>query len=878
MRRTYLATPQEKAEMQAAFPVIEKLLAANGIKADTDIGSITITQQRAIAREITTAGADITGLIITLEEVATRQAFTVFPITTHEECTWGYFTNGSDTAFGLPVFVPIEKKTLEGQTATNILDGLLIGDIMKEPTPEEVIQLQTVLNLKNYQYLHAAEKYPLPDSLFTLLCLLEWRSDTMQTTQKYTESQKTALIAAAAKLTGKPAAALTVEDAEAVLFEEVGVTVPATPMQAARRILIKNIEAEQQREREQRLTNIGKSLDIQAVFEAIPTEQAQALKQAAANISGKAAEDLTIEQAMQILERGNPNPAIKAAVDKIAEDAAAQISDEQWERIAEQLQAAAEAGTLQDTAISLMEQIPQAAQDAQEVKEETHAIIFDTGNYDKRLDPNTPEFDIEAYRKAIADAGGMEAMTERLKGSFEAVQKQMQETMIEAIKGTTPAMETITQMAQETIAHNAEALRDTAAAIVTTAQFALKGIADFVNSDTYKAIKESMAAISSFIAQHSAEIAALSDLAAEIQDLAPFLSIELEEAQKDPAFADYTLQDLLEQGFDADGNPTDSPFRQLIERAKQRQADFEAAEDTIETVEQAAEELPRIIANPTDLLTYPLDKPNSKIWNLLAAANPNGQLSLDIVTSKKGSKQDAIVYYGISFDELETGLRITKQLTPFDKRVYIAAAALFNGGNDVISATQIYKMMGNSGQPKAEQIQKINDSLTKMGAARVYLDNAQEVQVNKKYARFKYDASLLPFERISAYINNTLTESAIHLFREPPLITFARERGQITGLTRQLLESPISKTDANLQLEDYLLERIGHMKSPKSKAPRKMLFSTIYERCGIKTRNQRSRAPEKIRRYLDHYKKCGWIAGYAMDKDGVTIQIPPTKE
>ena len=365
--------------------------------------------------------------------------------------------------------------------------------------------------------------------------------------------------------------------------------------------------------------------------------------------------------------------------------------------------------------------------------------IIDTGHYDptspefdividtRYYDPSSPEFDIEAYRKAIENARRMEAVTKHLKGSFETIQKQMQETMLEAINGTAPAM---ASMAQETIAHNAEALRDTAAAIVTTAQYALKGIADFVNSDTYKAIKESMAAISSFIAQHSAEIAALSDLATEIQDLAPFLSIELEEAQKDPAFADYTLQDLLEQGFDADGNPTDSPFRQMIERAKQRQADFEAAEDTIETVEQAAEELPRIIANPTDLLTYPLDKPNSKIWNLLAAADPNGQLSLDIVTSKKGSKQDAIVYYGISFDELETGLRITKQLTPFDKRVYIAAAALFNGGNGIISTNQIYRMMGNRGNPNTEDLQKINDSLTKMGAARVYLDYAHEVSAH----------------------------------------------------------------------------------------------------------------------------------------------------
>lgn len=591
---------------------------------------------------------------------------------------------------------------------------------------------------------------------------MKYREKSTQDAPEYTAGQAAQLIAAAAAIIGKPAEELTIEDAEAVLFQEIGVTVPKTPMQAARAILIKNIEAER--------------------------ETAQ-----------------------------------------------------------------------------------EAAQEAQEGKEDApRRIVVDMGDYDPRLDPNAPEFDIAAYRKAIADAGGMEAMTERLKESFTAVQKQMQETMLGAIKGTAPTM---AAAMQDTITQNAEALRDTAAAIALTAQYALKGIAEFINSDTYNTIKGSIAAISAFVAQHSAEIEALADAAQEIQDLAPFLEMELEETRKDPAFSEYTLDDLLEQGFDADGNPIDSPFRQIIERAKQRQAEFTAAEDTIATVEQAAEELPRIIANSTDLLQYPLDKPNSKIWALLQSATPDGQLNLDIVTSKKGSKQDAIVYYSISFDELETGVKITKQLTPFDKRVYIAAAALFNGGNSTMSTTQIYKMMGNRGQPKTGDVQKINDSLAKMGAARVYLDNTQEVQVNKKYKHFKYDASLLPFERISAYINGQLVESAIHLFREPPLISFARERGQITGLTRQLLESPISKTDANLQLEDYLLERIGHMKSPKSRTPRKMLYSTIYDRCGITTKKQKQRAPEKIRRYLEHYKQCGWIKGYTETADGITIEI-----
>lgn len=365
-------------------------------------------------------------------------------------------------------------------------------------------------------------------------------------------------------------------------------------------------------------------------------------------------------------------------------------------------------------------------------------------------------------------------------------------------------------------------------------------------------------------------------------------ALAVKEMKKDPAFADkdkISVKDIMKWSTDAEGNPT-GQFKKILDRLAAVKADEEIKQliaeaaaaaplmtDAEIAAAAAAAELPRIMLKQVNQVQYPLDKPNSEIWGILEAADPNGQLSLAFNTSKKGRGQDAIIYYGISFDEQETGLKITKTLTPFDKRVYIAAAALFNGGNNVISATQIYKMMGNSGQPKAKQVQKINDSLTKMEAAHVFLDNTYEAQVYKNYPRFKYDASLLPFERTSAYINNTLTEAAIHLFREPPLITFARERGQITSLSQRLLESPISKTDANLQIEDYLLERIGHMKSPKSHTPRKMLFTTIYDKCGIKTWKQRSRALKKITRYLDHYKKCGWIAGYTIEQDGITIQL-----
>lgn len=287
--------------------------------------------------------------------------------------------------------------------------------------------------------------------------------------------------------------------------------------------------------------------------------------------------------------------------------------------------------------------------------------------------------------------------------------------------------------------------------------------------------------------------------------------------------------------------------------------------------DKGKEQPPKVNAQQTNKLDYPLDKPNSVIWNWLAGADKNGQLTLGIDTSKNATGKEPLILYSINFDALED-VRITKTLTPFDKRVYVAVAALYNAGNEIITATQIYKMMGYKGRPGDDDLQAINDSLTKMGAARLYIDTDKENRKYPKYARFKYDAALLPFERKTAYINGKLAESAIHPFREPPLITFASQRKQVTTITRALLESPVSKTEANLRLEDYLLERIGRMKNSKG-VSRKMLFATIFEQCKITAPMQKQRAPEKIRRYLDHYKEVGWIDNYREEKDGVTIVL-----
>lgn len=337
-----------------------------------------------------------------------------------------------------------------------------------------------------------------------------------------------------------------------------------------------------------------------------------------------------------------------------------------------------------------------------------------------------------------------------------------------------------------------------------------------------------------------------------------------------PNIGEYSLEDLFNEDFEDNGVPIGKLYKEAEERARQRFAQAKTGQD-----QEDKTNLPQITAKLTEILNYPLDKPNNNIWRILAQADTNGQFALEIDTASTKNRRkgkEALVYYSYSLDlDKLDGVQINKNLTQFDKRVCIAAAALYNAGNDIVTASQIHYMMGNDESPASNQIEKINASLDKMRAATIHIDNRNEIKINKGYPKFLYDGAVVPFERVRAYINNTLTDAAIHLFREPPMISFARGREQITTVPRILLQSPISKTDENLAIDDYLIEQISHMKN-KTNYSRKMLYATICEHCQI-TGKQRQRAPGKIKKYLDYYTKCDFIKGFDLLDDGVKIRL-----
>lgn len=152
----------------------------------------------------------------------------------------------------------------------------------------------------------------------------------------------------------------------------------------------------------------------------------------------------------------------------------------------------------------------------------------------------------------------------------------------------------------------------------------------------------------------------------DINEIAPYLSEELQK----PEYEGKTLDNLFfEAEEDEEGHTAeDSLFMQALAKARAaRDADAAKEEPAHATIRRAHS------------IEYPLDKPNSIIWNLLEK-DTQGQISFNM--AKYGSKKKIPAYYSIDFDDLENDIQITKRLLPFDKRVYIAVSALFNAGKD----------------------------------------------------------------------------------------------------------------------------------------------------------------------------------------------------
>lgn len=363
-----------------------------------------------------------------------------------------------------------------------------------------------------------------------------------------------------------------------------------------------------------------------------------------------------------------------------------------------------------------------------------------------------------------------------------------------------------------------------------------------------------------------------------VEQLKPFIEKELKkEQQKHTEIKDITVDDIatisifnllnvdeteleqLKKEFANNQDPVINNIDLLLDIVKRAKEAFE--------INKEKSLLPQISPKKITELQYPLDKVNSYLWGLMI----NETVALKAESDKDSKKgKQANIYVLLDFDELD-GVKISRQLTSYDKRVFIAVANLKAQGHDTITAEQIYKAMGNPKRPNADTIKKILQSVECISRGRVTIDNTEEAKMYTRYDRVKATFPLLTTEICSGYANGKVVDNAIKVLEVPRLLTFAEKRGQLTTVPLRLLESPISKTEANLLLEDYLFNRIARMRN-SPKITRTILLETVYQKCNVISKMQKSRLPEKIERLLQFYKDESWIKGFIITEHSIEIK------
>ena len=334
-------------------------------------------------------------------------------------------------------------------------------------------------------------------------------------------------------------------------------------------------------------------------------------------------------------------------------------------------------------------------------------------------------------------------------------------------------------------------------------------------------------------------------------DILPFY---IEEYAK-PIYGGKCPADLWEEAEkDGAGQPVEGS---LYMRAE------EAAIAAFNKAWEPKEKTKKINPQPLEKLLLLKDKVNSKIWNLPDTGNI--EASFDIIKQSR-KKRALVAQYSINFDFLDDNIK--HRLTPFDKRVFTAAATLFLNGETEFSFTRLYYAIGGKTgtKPTTDALSKLYNALAKLGAVRTWL--ALPKEKGSKYNEFEIkNAALLDFELDAggAVVKGGEANIKIVILRKPRLVEFAENLGQITCIDLKLYQDiELNLTDDNLALEDYILNFISWQKHDKNKSA-ELTLATICEKNNMTDRRQKARTATKTETILKSCKRNNFISGYKYD-------------
>lgn len=289
--------------------------------------------------------------------------------------------------------------------------------------------------------------------------------------------------------------------------------------------------------------------------------------------------------------------------------------------------------------------------------------------------------------------------------------------------------------------------------------------------------------------------------------------------------------------------------------------------------EKAAKEIRKHISKGIKEIILPRDKPSKYIWNNEIIRSKKEGIEKFTVTTGKNKGKEGTVLIDISFKKVKAAY--DEELTETDRQIYNTVSSIYEQSeSEVITVNDICKII-SSNNPNAKQRQQVINSLAKMQQTNLIISNKAEVEAGLNYPSFEYGAGveyktyLLPLEILTTTINGIET-TYIHLLREPPLYTFAKQRNQVNRIPGNIYKVPIRKTEENRRLVNYFIDYIILIKYNKELS-KKLTFKKLCKKFDIptdrKNRMKRKRFQETIIKVLEHFKSVNYIQSFSIDQN-----------
>lgn len=265
--------------------------------------------------------------------------------------------------------------------------------------------------------------------------------------------------------------------------------------------------------------------------------------------------------------------------------------------------------------------------------------------------------------------------------------------------------------------------------------------------------------------------------------------------------------------------------------------------------------------------------PGEESGEIIVEDQELSELSKNIVSSR----------ISLSFDNETDGIvSYSRALTNFDREVIDAVSSLAPS-TQIMTASTIYRVItgkDESSPVNQGQRKRVEESMSRCARCQVTIDITSDVKNRPEFSgkedeEFRYTGNAINSESIQHKVGRGTT-TYYKILSMPPFYRFAEKLGKVSVIPLKLLDSPVSKTDATIAMQSYLLRELDSMKRDLLKT-REIPWKNLYGMANqegkktSKTENQRTRTV--VKDILDFWVDEMFLKSYHVAKDSDVIAI-----